>query len=327
MLYSLDCDVTIGELRFRTNVRDGKKRLGVHEVSIESTWDQLTDTATIQLPRKVYFQRRPLVNGANAWLKRGDKVSISLGYNGVITQVFSGYIDQIGIDTPVSIQCQDEMWLLKKGELSLSYKSVTLSKLIADVIGDKVPYEVVADVTLGAFRISKATPAKVLEYLREHYMLRSFFRGGVLYVGLAYVPKLQRKRKLYFDTHIPQHSLEWRERDSLSLLLKAVIIYPDNSKEEVEIGDKDGEQRTFHYYNIPKAEATKLLEGEIERLRYTGFRGSLTTFGHVDFAHGDAVQLVDPVYPERDGLYLIKKVSSLFGSGGYRQELELESRI
>ena len=232
----------------------------------------------------------------------------------------------ISAETPVRVQCEDAMYLLKQGEFTRSYRSVSTSQLIGDLIGGAVPYKVVADTNLGQFRISKATPAKVLEYLREHYFVRAWFRGGTLYVGLAYVAELQRQRLIRFDRNVIQHNLEYREKDDVRLSLKAVIVKPDNSKEEVETGDKDGEKRTFHYYNISVSEAKKLLEGEAERLKYTGYRGSFTTFGSPDIRHGDVVELQDPIYPERAGKYLVKRVKVRFGMNGYRQEVELESK-
>mgnify|MGYP001439708446 CR=1 FL=1 len=106
-----------------------------------------------------------------------------------------------------------------------------------------------------------------------------------------------------------------------------MIIQPGNKREEVEVGEKDGEQRTFHYYNISAAEAKKRLEQEAERLMYTGYRGSFTTFGSPDFRHGDIVDIVDPVFPDREGRYLAKAVKTTFGEGGYRQEITLESKV
>lgn len=314
-------------LRLTSNIEiDNLTFRGVTNAEVDSSWDNLTDKATLVFPRKVSWKGRELATGTNPILKRRQPVIVRLGYDDNNNEVFHGFVRDVSGEIPVRLECEDAIYLLKSGEVTRSYRSVSLNTLIGDVVGGLVPYKVVAAAELGQFRISKATPAKVLEYIREHYFIRSWFRGGTLYVGLAVVPELQSERSLRFDRNVIQHSLEFRQKDDVRLLLKGIIMQPGNKKEEVEVGEKDGEQRTFHYYNITTAEAKKRLEAEAERLIYTGYRGSLTTFGAPFFQHGDLVNLFDPIYPDREGRYLVKRVRTTFGEGGYRQELEIESK-
>lgn len=316
-MLKLSSHVTIGPYSFA----------GVTEVSGDSSWDNLTDTCELVFPRKVSWKGRTLATGDSPLLVRKMPVLVKLGYDGALTEVFRGFVRDVSGEIPVRVRCEDGMYLLKTGEFTKSYRSVKLSVLMRDLLGAVVPYEVVADVELGPFRISRATPAKVLEYLREHYFVRAWFREGTLYVGLPYVGALQRARTVRFDRNIIEHRLEFRQKEDVRLLLKAVIMKADNKRVEVEVGDKDGEQRTFHYQDMSEAAAKVMLEGEAERLRYTGYRGSFTTFGKPDIRHGDVVDLEDPDYPERAGRYLVKKVTIRFGSDGYRQEVELESKV
>lgn len=299
---------------------------GVTEARVESTWDNLTDTCTLVFPRRVSWKGRELATGADPLLKRQMPVTVRLGYDGQNTEVFRGYVRDVSGEIPARVECEDAMYLLKQGEVTKSYRSVTLSTLVQEVVGGLVPYQVVADQPLGQLRVSKASPAKVLEFIRERYFVRSFFREGTLYVGLAYVAALQRSRSIRFDRNVISHNLEFRERDDVKLSLKGVIMLPGNKKKEVKVGDEFGEVRTFHYYNISEADAKKRLEAEIERLKFTGYRGSFTTFGSPDIRHGDIVDLSDPIYPDRAGRYLVKGVKTTFGTGGYRQEVELESK-
>jgi len=312
----LTSEITIGTYRFTS----------VNQVEIDSSWDNLTDTCTLTFPRQISWEGRSLASGADPLLKRKMPVTVKLGYDGKNTEVFRGYVRDISAEIPVKVVCEDGMYLLKQGQFTKSYRSVDTKTIVGDM-GLSVPFEVVANATLGQFRISKSTPAKVLEYLREHYFVKSFFREGKLYVGLAYVAALQRRRKIRFDRNVIDHTLEYREKDDVQLYLKAVIMMPDNTKVEVFEGEEGGEQRTFHYYNMTKADASKLLKQEAERLKYTGYRGSFNTFGSPDIRHGDLVEMEDPNYPERDGTYLVKRVKITFGMSGYRQEVELETKL
>jgi hypothetical protein len=184
-------------------------------------------------------------------------------------------------------------------------------------------------VELGPFRVSKASPAQVLDELRNTYFLKSFFREGKLYVGLAYWASLQKTHKIRFDLHVPTdgNNLEFVRKEDIKIKLVIIVISKDNSKNEYQYGDKEGEERTFHYFNITKAQADEYAKKEEERLRYDGYRGSLTIFGQPTFFHGDVADITDPVYPERDGKYLVKSVSTSFGTDGFRQTLELDTRV
>lgn len=318
-MINLESNIIIGKYDFK----------GVHAVEIDSSWDNLTDTCEIVFPRKVAWQGKNLATGSDPILKRKQAVSVELGYKGDTSVIFTGFVRDVSAEIPVKINCEDGMYLLKTGEITRSYRSVTLSKLLADVVGGVLPFKVTAEYDLGQFRISKATPAKVLQHLREHYLIRCWVRGGILYAGLPYVSELQKEHSLDFNRNVISHNLEYREKDDIRLSLKAQIVKPGNGSETVEVpegGDPDGEQRTFHYYNVSKSEAKKMLEQEAERLKYTGYRGTLTTFGTPQIQHGDFVNLNDPTFPERAGRYLVKKVKTSFGMNGYRQEIELESK-
>ncbi len=296
---------------------------GVTNIEIESSWENLTDTCKITIPRRLSWAEKDITQ----IIKRGDKIKVYIGYGGVNNLVFQGFIRDFDTQIPIVVTCEDAMFLLKKGNQNRSYKTVNTEQLIKDMVGSIMPFEVVANAGLGNYKVKNATAAKVLEHLRSHYFIKSFCRAGKLYVGLAYIAKLQRVHNFYFNTEsIIDHSLQFKLKDDVRLSLKGIIMYADNKKKEVPVGDDDGEQRTFHYYNRPESEVKKSLEAHLERLKYTGYYGSFVAFGLPQVNHGDIVNLKDDKYFERNGKYLVKKVSSTFGFGGYRQTIELEAK-
>jgi hypothetical protein len=111
----------------------------VNDVGISSSWDNLTDTAKIKLPRKTYFQTgnsdkitwggdstsistqlyADQQNGTAPVLARGDKVSIWLGYwtkeqGQQLPVSYTGYITSINPKIPLEINCEDSMFILKQ---------------------------------------------------------------------------------------------------------------------------------------------------------------------------------------------------------------------
>lgn len=305
---------------------DKYKFAGVVNCEVESGWDMLTDTAKIEIPRRISWEGKPLVFGQNPILQKGNEVTLSLGYDDDNKRVFLGYLTKISTNNPCILECEDAMWKLKQTIITKSYKNVTLKVLLKDMLQGVIQFEA-PDINLGPFRISKATIVKVLDELRNTYFLKSFIRDNKLYVGLAYWPKLQTEHKLSFLNHVVTNDLEFIRKEDVKIKLKVIVIKKDNSKVEYEYGDKEGEERTLHFYDITKATADKTAGVEIERLRYEGYRGSITIFGAPNVKHGDVVNITDEFYPERAGRYLVKSVATSFGMSGFRQKLELDSKV
>jgi hypothetical protein len=299
------------------------------ECSINSSWENLTDTATLVIPKKLSWKGKPIAWTTDPVLRKEDIVKISLGYDDRLHEVFKGYITQIKTEAPIELTCQDEMLLLKKKNYSSAYRSVTLSRLLSDMLKPiGIKYKVVADYEIGSYRTKDgATVAQILDQIRKDYFCQFFFRDGILYAGLPYVAELQRTHKIRFNRNVVSSDLEYMVKDDIKIKMKCVILYPNNKKKEFEIGDIEGEVRTFHKYDIPEAEMKRLATIELERLRYDGYRGSIEIFGEPNVRHGDIVEFINDDEPERTGKYLIKKVESKFSRNGYRQRLYPEGRV
>ncbi|MGE0635985.1 MAG: hypothetical protein AB7P01_06070 [Bacteroidia bacterium] len=311
----LTCSLTLGNLLFPYVV----------SVEHEATWQRLTDTCTIELPRKLYdreFKNRALKD----MLKIGGKVNIELGYNDRNDTVFSGFIRQVNPIIPVKIACEDAMWNLKQNNVTHQFPPGTKLKTIIEHIAPGVPNKVL-DVDIGKYTIPEEwSAAKVLEDLKSSWGLQSFFRDGKLQVGLQYDPDYAVTKPFNFEQNIISHSLEFFTKENIRLNVEAISIGKDNKKTTVQVGDERGEKRTMHFYNLSTTELKAAAERELSRLKYDGYRGSFTTFGKPFVRHGDIVQLTDPTY-DRSGKYWVDKVVRKFGTGGYRQEITLGAAV
>lgn len=315
-MFQLTSEIDIGEFEYS----------GVVELEVQSSWDNLTDKASLTFPRKVSWKGKDIATGASPLIKNLDPVSIQVGYDGNNKEVFQGYVHRVHADIPVTVTCEDAMYLLKNNTITKSYQEVDLKILLQDILPTQVPFQAPA-VRLGQFRISNATPAQVLEELKRTYFLKSWFREGTLYVGLAYRPELQSEHQIRFDRNVVEHSLEFVNEDDVRIKLKVISISPDNAKTEFEFGDPQGEQRTVYVYDKNPDDIKFFADQEISRLKYSGYRGELTTFLQPTINHGDVVHLNDPFYPERSGSYLVKSVTTRFGQEGGRQVLQLDSKV
>lgn len=311
-------------LRLTSEITIGTNRIqGVNSFESESDFEKLTATATLKIARRVDWKGKKITD----FIKRKQKVTVRLGYDGKNETVFVGYVRDIGVNYPVEITLEDSMYLLKTGEKTKYWKSVNLSEVLDFIVPDGIEYVVTGERDLGEFRISQVTPAQVLDYLKEKYFVFSFFVGEVLHVGIRFVPEVKPVHVMHFERNIISNELEYRFEDDVQILIKAVVIGTDNKRQELREGDPDGEVRTLHYYNTPISDVKKQLVSELERLKYTGYRGSFETFGKPFIRHGDVIDFQDPTYPEREFTRaFVKSVETEFGQDGYRQKVTIEGK-
>lgn len=291
-------------------------------LTITTSWETLTDTMKLTLPSFITHEGKRVSLADAQLIKRGDPVSVKVGYDGVNETVFEGFVRMVRAGSPVVVECEDFAYTLKEGTQNLSFKSISLSELINQIAPDSINV-VVDNVGLGQFRINNASPAKVLDEIKKAYGLKAFFRGNTLFVGRAYSVTPTQSKKFEFQQNIIKDKLEYKNQEDIKIKVRAVSMLPNNEKIETTVGDEDGEERTLTYYNLSLEDLKKAAEADIEGLRYSGYSGSFTAFGVPRVEHGDVVQITDDRH-NRKGNYYVRKVVKTFGVSGYRQVITLD---
>ena len=297
---------------------------------IERSTEELTDTCKLTLPKRMLWDHKEGIP-----LRRGDKVRVSLGYDGNLQLAFVGYIREIGFKTPVVLECEDEMYKLKtQPAVPKAYRSATIEQLLRDQ-GITTPIRVLGEQSLGAYRVKADNVASLLGELKEQG-IRSFFRyesgEAVLYAGVVFDHAEGSASRQVISTGInliSDSQLKEQYADTLRIKVKAISIQPEGRKKQkklkVEIGDKDGELRTLHTYNKTEGELRKWAEQELQRLKRDGLTGSVTTFG------GQLIDKLDHIgiriEGKRMGVYQAQKVVIKYGADGIRQEVTLGYRV
>ena len=310
-MFKLSCHITIGNYVFDHVVK----------VVIRSSYNELTDTAEIVLPRRYNINGK--INDTvklSSVFAVGDPVQIKLGYDDNNNTEFIGYISEILPQEPFTIKCEDGMYLLKRSKpASRSWTETTLAEVLRYLAPDAVID--VPGITLKPFYINKANTAKVLETLKEQYGLVAYFRDGVLYVGLPFQDRTVMNDTVIYhlQKNVIQANLVYRTLDSVKLKVNAIGIMPDNSKIEISVGDQDGELRTLHFYNLSRSELQQQANAKLDELKYEGFQGSFTAFGIPLVKHGQVVDITDDEYSEKNGRHFVEEVVTEFGEGGFRR--------
>jgi hypothetical protein len=323
MAYLLTCNIEIGKYKFPF----------AHEVSIERAWDTLGDKCTIKMPTNAVLKDV----GTNVVqklsfdevLKTGTKVLVQLGYDGNNATEFVGYIAEIVPTYPLEIVCEDEIYNYKRSAIiSKNYANISLKNLLKEHFADATLSDSIPDVSLVNFVLNRVTKAEILQKLKDEYLLCAYFRKGKLFIGLPYTEKNPQTSTFRFQGDMVENKLRFRKKEDMKLLVKMVSIDANGAKVEAEVGDKNGEIITIHKRNIKSKEALETIgKVELEKYKFEGYQGSFTSFIIPYIDHSDTCELLDEIYPERKGKYLVDKVKVTWGVGGARREVNLGRKL
>jgi len=209
--------------------------------------------------------------------------------------------------------------------------------------------------------------ASFLARLKKQYHVDSYFRGNELRIGYThYVPTDLKQYTFTFQKNIISDSLVWKCKDDivLSMIVKShykvtstgstkdgspkttmkcteILIFNPNGKDGLfqKVSktkgvdfppNEEGERHTMMLYSniTDENQLFKIGVTQLQKFYYDGFRGSFTTFGLPHVKHGDMVVLVDPLLPERNGEYMVKRVDISGGADeGLRQTIHLDYKI
>lgn len=299
----------------------------VHEVEIEDDFRKLETTATVKLPTTARLVRSGEYLSEVETAKEfgvGDEIVIKLGYDGELHEEFHGFVKKVHPTTPLKIECEDATWLLKRKNLKASFKATTLKALLTFILADTgITLEAEPPgVSFTHFYFKNVSAAKALQKLKDEYGLTMYFNGfKKLFVGIS-SDSDDVLVKYRFGENVIDHDLIWENEDDVRLRVKAVNVKPDNTQQEVTVGDEDGEQRTLFFYDLEsKGDLERKALEEMRKLRYSGYRGSFTAFLRPVCRVGNVVEIQDPDFPERDGKYLVEKLTVTYGEGGGRRRV------
>ncbi|MFA9212475.1 MAG: hypothetical protein ACEQSR_01325 [Candidatus Methylacidiphilales bacterium] len=291
-----------------------------HSIHIDSNYKNMIATAEIVVARNISFFDN--YNPRSAF-KHGSPVTIAIGYNGNLTERFSGYIVEVSADYPITIKLMDEMSKLKKVPVNFSSTSTTLSQLLNTICnGYKV--DALEGVSLGAIRLSKTNVGAVLEKLRSDFGLYSYMDGKTLVCGKYYADNSDDAiGTINLDNNTAENSLVYRTPEDIIALVKGTATIK-NQKIEYQVGTEGGDVYNFDYKQATSLDTLKLLVNkDYEKLKRGGFSGSVSSFGDPVYTHGEKVNLVSNVYPDRTGTYYIDSVIIDYAPSGFAQKLTI----
>lgn len=304
----------------------------VNEIEITKSVEELSDTAVIKLPTRFKVRQNGGQKFTEDAIKVGDKVTITLGYEGKYSGVeFTGFVKKISPKIPLEIHCEDALWVLRRKNITGSWEKTTMKEILTEVVKD-TPVQLadnIPSVNLDKWIIKNANGAQVLESLKKDLLMTAFINDeGKLYCGLQQLTNVGQTVVYDLNYNLVENNLEFKSKEERKIKIKYTYIDKENKRKSIEVGDPDGEQRTYHTSVISD---TKKLEemanAEIEKLKYDGFEGDVTSFLIPYATRGMKAKLLDNEHPNREGNYFIKKVVTTFGTGGARRKITIGNKL
>lgn len=317
MLFVFSSLITIGSLKLNF----------ANEVKIKSTWQEMTSTAVLKVAKRILIKNASgELKKLQDYIKVGDPVTIQLGYDGKMNTEFIGYVSRNPRPAlPVEINCEDEMWVLKRKRINQQIlTNAKLSDLIAAILPE---YEVALfDTSLGTsystLYDATGTAAQALKKIEDTFGLKSFFRlvptptgvKQVLVVGRPYSSEdlLQvNPVKFKLRANTKSDSLQFVFKDDNPVQIRGVATIDNGKDLKSNYPPQDnfeGSTRSLHIPTTSQAELDKAVKDEWQKLNVDRFEGNVTGFAIPFARHGMVANVIDEFYEPMNNLNFIDSV-------------------
>ena len=326
LLYlNMTSKITIGNLLL-TNI---------NSFEINENVDEISNNAKIVIPKNYKELKGQSVIDI---LKVRDKVKIEAGYDYDYSVEFEGYISEIDADAPaLTLNCEDEMFLLRQTNVTKSYRTVTLKQLLSDIM--PAGYEIACvDVNLGKIAFDNVSIYHIFNVLKQDFGLYVRMKGKKISINLRDVTAVINDVHTYtlnpegiqgFFTK--KNELKYKRKEDFKLQVE--IKYTDLSgrKQTFITGNKDSDASKLSVVYPGKRDVIDVIkfgESIYQKRCYDGYHGSITGFGIPRTHAGDGLTIVDKADISRIGTYFIEKTNISYNeSSGFSRKNELSYKL
>lgn len=316
-MYTLDFEVKIGEFYLGM----------VDSITIHKSVELLADTCEIVLPAARLNKALEI----EEQIKRGDEVSVSIGYKEVgIKEEFKGYLQRISTDGgSIKLFCEDDLFQFRKDLPNEELKKISLSDLLSKVVkGIGKNYKIDCSYTwvYDKFVIRDATGYDVLKKVQEECGADIYLKDGVLHIHPP--GEVIGKERFYdFAVNIEEAELSFKRAEDKKVKVVVKAIMPDGKVKEIEVGSTGGEKVEVKCHASDTASMKARGEAEVKRRTFDGYDGSITTWLIPECNPGDTASIHDGDYTYKDGTYFVRSVTTEFSEGGGKRKVELGYRL
>ena len=315
---------------------------GVNGIEIKKSVHQIVQTAKVTMALSGVLRNNDLLEKIKLTdkIKEGDAISLAFGYNGENREEFTGYIKRINPKQPLELECEDEMYLLRKIRLKKAFNKKDVREVLQFIVeavkaefGVVIKlYEGIPAVQVNNFLINGANGIAVLQELSDKYLLSSFLikvNGELtLYCGLAYGYKSGRVKHVLNRNTISIDDLKYQMGDDRMFKIEIINNRPDGTVKKYVFGDKKGELTKETLPGVvSEAQAKHYADAILEGLKTASYKGTFETFIFPYAEPGTVSDIIDLQFPARGGAYYIGTVGTSFTVSGGRRKPEIDIRL
>lgn len=306
----------------------GKFRLGLLDsVKIHRSVDLLADTAEVRLPATVLNKMLDI----ESLIRRGDQVRIVLGYDDVMTEEFSGFLQEISVNGGnITLNCEDALFLLRKPVGDIELKNTTLKSLLEHIVretGIGASVNCSYEFNYEKFVISRASGYDILKKVQEETKANIYMKGSVLHVHPAY-EELFGRVVYDFSQNVEKDNLTYKRADERKFEVEVEGMTKGGQSVKVLTGTTGGDRRSVKVYGVTDPVLLKKRgEEELKYLVYDGYEGDFTTWLLPYCDAGYSAELRDKEYPHKDGKYYVTAVTTEFSQNGGIRKVQLGRKL
>jgi hypothetical protein len=320
-----------------------------NQVEVMQSLKEMTGTCIIRIAKKVLVGNRDIAfrKPLQEVLKGGMAVRVWMRYEqgpelefNQKNLEFVGYIRNVNPTIPMEIECEDEMYKLKRKEIE---PRIFSGGTVIDVIryitqGEGYRLNVLNSSLGGAFSITRDenTAAKVLGKIEEVYGLKSNFRlkneGDKtfieLVVGTQYEAADREVVKYALNKNVIDNSLVFTSADDKQVKVKVTSRQPDGKVLTSAFrGDSDGDSKELQIPGLNQAQVEAYARRLYEESKVDSFEGSMTTFGVPRVTPGMLANVKTEDFELKETTNYVDEVKVSFGVGGFRREVTLGPQL
>ncbi|MCG8476204.1 MAG: hypothetical protein MI784_12120 [Cytophagales bacterium] len=321
---AVKCKIQIGKYELKEAER----------IEIVSDREKLGDSCSIQLPKNLQWGKKELSLEKEDLLKVGTPVVVFLGYDKKLHKRFSGFISESTLDDIVTIKCEDGVSKLK--EQTVEAFSLTDDATFEDLIkkifkGNESLLDSRVqqpDLTVGKMRVKSASVSDLMRMIKKKFGIQIYFKNGKLSFH-SFLSKPSKSHKLDTHENVIKSSLELVRWEDGKKVLELVNINHVNKQKSVKVGNDGGEVKRIEIQSSEDKSDTIafIAMNSIYNELYTGLKGTVSLFGLPVVEHSEAIELKDWDFPDRNGKYWVKAVSTTLDNQGIRQELTAGRKV
>ena len=307
----------------------GQYTLGlIEKVEITRSVELLSDIATIVLPATSYNT----VLGEEKKIKRGDIVSISLGYDDVLVKEFNGFVQSISTDGgSFTLHCEDSLYQYRKALPNIELINPTLKDIINYVHKTITGFTVDCDYewSYEKFVFQNMTGYDVLSKIQKEANPNIYLKGNVLHIHPKYI-QIFGTANYDFAINIDSvgTDLKYKLANDRVLLVTVKSQKPDGTDISGQYGKAGGDETTVTIPGVyDVASLTAKAKAMYDTKVFTGYEGSFTSWLIPFCDAGYKATVNDDDFPEKSGDYYISEVKVEFSSAGGKRIIKLTKQL